>query len=100
MNERPTNDQIMTQVAQQFLQRTDLKGNEVDSYAKCFNYLQTIVEGEFVVVPAEAWKDAQDAVTTLLNQQESEAKEADDLPVLEEDTSDGESMVSEGAPAA
>ncbi len=86
MNERPTVAQVYTQNAQAFLQRADLKGAEVDDYAKTFNFLNTIADGSMVVVKAELWAEGQKAMQDKLN------------PPTE-DTSDGDEMVSEGGPA-
>lgn len=94
MNEQPTNEQIVMQMVQTFLQRTNLKGGEVDNYAKCFNFLQTIVEGQNVIVPAELFNKGMDAIQTLNDHEEEERK---DIPVLE-DTSNGDEMQSEGGP--
>lgn len=112
MNENPTNEQVLMQVVQTFLQRTNLKGGEVDSYAKCFNFVQTIAEGTNVVVPAELFQEGLDAVQTLATQQKDSAvkqgndalegaglaPEIKDIPVLEQDSNAGEEMISEGSP--
>jgi len=81
MNEQPTNEQVLMQVTQTFLSRTDLKGGEVDSYAKCFNFIQTIVEGANVVVPAEAFQEGLEAIKELTNQRTG--KKDDGIPVLD-----------------
>lgn len=104
----PTNEQVLMQVAQQFLTRADLKGGEVDNYAKCFNFIQTIVEGTNLVVPAAAFHEGLNAIKELAELKAEKVKDGlpvlknADTPVLElvedEDTSDGEDMISEGAP--
>ena len=75
------------QAAQGFLRRAELKGNEVDTYAKCFNVIQTIVEGENVVVPATAFLEGLKAI-----------KELAELNKTGE--GNGDEMVSEGGPIA
>jgi len=86
MNEQPTEAQVHAQNAQAFLQRADLKGAEVDNYAKCFNFLAGIADGSNVIVAAKLWEAGQKAMQ-------------DHITPSEEDTSDGEEMVSEGGPA-
>ena len=106
MNERPTTAQVLMQIAQGFLQRADLKGGEVDNYAKCFNFLQTIVEGENVVVPAEIFNKGQEAIKELAESKKAEygvpLLDDADIPVLKpvkkEDISGSDEMVSEGGP--
>ena len=99
MNERPTNEQVLMQVAQGFLQRADLKGGEVDNYAKCFNFLQTIVEGGSVVVPAEIFRQGLEAVAELAELKKAEdGTPVDDDPAETEDTSNGDDMISQGGP--
>jgi len=102
----PTNEQILMQVTQGFLQRSDLKGGEVDNYAKAFNLIQTIVEGTNVVVPAKAWQNGLAALQAVQELADSAGKDVpteptEDIPVeeKEEDTSNGEEMISEGGPA-
>ena len=100
MNERPTNEQVLMQAAQGFLQRTELKGGEVDTYAKCFNFIQSIVEGKNVVIPAGLFHEGQDAIQAMLAQvkEEEGQKIAEDVPVEGKDTSNGDDMISQGGP--
>ena len=99
MNEQPTNEQVLMQAAQGFLQRADLKGGEVDTYAKCFNFVQTIVEGANVVVPAEIFTQGLEAVAELAELKKAEdGAPADDDPAEKEDTSNGDDMISQGGP--
>jgi hypothetical protein len=67
-------------VAQEFMKRTDMKGNEVEAYAQTFNWLQGILEGEFMLVPAEAWK----GITEELQAFKNAAPDPDeDIPLLD-----------------
>ena len=99
----PTNEQILMQVTQGFLQRSNLKGGEVDNYAKAFNFIQTIVEGTNVVVPAKAWQNGLAALKAVQELADSKGEGvpdvADEGEEAEEDTSNGEEMISEGGPA-
>ena len=53
-NERQAPQQMHpAAVACEFMSRTDLKGGEVDVYAQTFNWLQGILQGETLIVPAE-----------------------------------------------
>jgi len=74
MNVQPTNEQSLMQVAQQFLQRVDLKGAEVDAYAKSFNLITSVVEGQSVLVPETAWANAQAALLEQTAQKELKQK--------------------------
>ena len=40
-------------VIQEFMNRADMKGNEVEAFAQAYNWVQSINEGELVVLPAE-----------------------------------------------
>lgn len=46
-------------IAQQFLIRTELKGGEVEAYTQIFNWLQGILDGEYVIVTK---KDVEDLI--------------------------------------
>jgi hypothetical protein len=41
--------------AHYFMGNTTLKGSEVESYAQAFNFLQSILAGELVVLPVAAY---------------------------------------------
>lgn len=60
-----TIEQQFIQAAQQFLTRCDLKGGEVDAYAKAFNFLQNIVDGETLVIPTKVWNEVNEQVKEL-----------------------------------
>lgn len=40
-------------VAQEMMTRADLKGREVDSYAKAFNFLQDFIDGKLIAMPKD-----------------------------------------------
>lgn len=62
---QPTYEQVLMQGAQSFMTRSDLKGAEVDTYAKTFNLLQTVVEGENLIVPVAAWQEGLAAIEKI-----------------------------------
>lgn len=64
-------------VACAFLQRADIKGSEVDAYAKTYNWLQSILLGELVVLTAERHKELLASDKEL---QESKAGKKDTTP--------------------
>lgn len=45
------------QVACTFLQRADIKGGEVDAYAKTYNWLQALLAGELIVLTSEKYEE-------------------------------------------
>jgi len=61
----------LAQVACKFMTRSDLKGSEVDTYAKTFNWLSSIFSGELAVVKPNELRDAQKKIEAL----ETEIKE-------------------------
>lgn len=48
--------------AAEFMQRSDLKGGEVEVFAQTFNWLQSILNGEMVVIPQQVFADLQEKV--------------------------------------
>lgn len=56
----PVNPHPFTESLIQFLQRADLKGAEVPTYAELWNVVQALQEGELVVVTAEQVEMAKD----------------------------------------
>lgn len=52
-------------VACNFLQRTRMKGSEVESYAQTYNWLQSILAGEVVCVTAEYYERLQECEKKL-----------------------------------
>ncbi len=53
------------QIACEFMTRADMKGGEVDIYAKTFNWLQSILAGEIAVVPADDLKESKEKIEAL-----------------------------------
>ena len=47
-----TQEQQLIAIAQALMTRAEIKGHEVDAYAQAFNFLQGIMDGTYVVVPA------------------------------------------------
>lgn len=49
----------------EFMQRADLKGNEVEVFAQTFNWLQSTLNGELIVIPQEMFEEQQARLAQL-----------------------------------
>lgn len=79
-------------VALQFLTRTDLKGGEVDAYAKAFNFLNEFVEGRISAIPTEALAEIQTELQKYKDEfgDLPEVIEEKDIPAVDTETPEGE----------
>lgn len=71
----------------EFMQRADLKGNEVEIFAQTYNWLQAILEGELLVQPAP--KDippVKGAPESPMEVTPENEPVGEDIPILEPDS--------------
>lgn len=63
--EETTPEQKLAQVAMELLSRTEIRGREADSYARCFNFLRTIASAELLVISAAHWAAVSEEIDRL-----------------------------------
>lgn len=106
--QEPSVEQKHMRVAFSLLMRVDLKGGEVDDAHGAFSLINGILSGELIVVPTDMFMDGQRAVNAALENDKGKKKivdpfspeilNNDSLPVLKDDTSNGDDMISQGGP--